>query len=57
MVAAVLPNLMTWWSKKPDVDVVRYVMLRVADDVAYGTGVWKGAIKERSASALVPTLD
>ena len=57
LVAAVVPNVMSWWSTRPDVDVTRYVMMRVADDVAYGTGVWKGALAERNAGALLPTLD
>ncbi|MCE2763950.1 MAG: mycofactocin biosynthesis glycosyltransferase MftF [Ilumatobacteraceae bacterium] len=57
MVAAVVPNVATWLSTRPDVDPMRYVMMRVADDVAYGTGVWKGAIEERDPGALLPVLD
>jgi mycofactocin system glycosyltransferase len=56
-VAAVVPNLMTWWSTRPDVDPMRFVLMRVADDVAYGSGVWKGALEQRDAGALLPTLD
>ncbi|MFZ9563903.1 MAG: mycofactocin system glycosyltransferase, partial [Ilumatobacteraceae bacterium] len=57
LIAAVVPNVATWLTARPDVDVLRYVALRVADDVAYGTGVWKGALARRRAGALVPTLD
>jgi mycofactocin system glycosyltransferase len=57
MVAIVVPNVLRWWTTRPDVDPVRYVMMRVADDVAYGTGVWKGAWRERDTGALLPTLD
>ena len=57
LIAAVVPNVATWLTARPDVDVLRYVAIRVADDVAYGTGVWKGALARRRAGALVPTLD
>ena len=34
----------------------RWVAIRLADDVAYGAGVWLGCWRERSAAALRPDL-
>lgn len=57
LLAATVPNLAAWLSTRPDVDPSRFVMMRVADDVAYGTGVWKGAIAQRDPGALLPIVD
>lgn len=56
-IAAVAPHLWTWLTERPDLDPIRYSLLGIADDVAYGTGVWKGAISARDAGALVPAID
>jgi len=55
--AILLPSLMTWFAKKPKVDPVSYCALKLADDVAYGTGVWKGVIATRDLGALSPKFD
>jgi len=55
--AILLPSLMTWFAKKPKVDPVSYCALKLADDVAYGTGVWKGVIATRDLGALTPKFD
>lgn len=39
-----------------DLDPVRYVVARRLDDLAYGSGVWLGAVRARSLRALVPDL-
>jgi mycofactocin system glycosyltransferase len=53
--AAMLVPLIDW---TPDVGLgrVEYLLARLADDVAYGTGVWEGCLRERSVAALVPDL-
>ena len=45
-------------STRPEVglDPVRFAALTVADDVAYGTGVWAGCVRRRSFGALAPRL-
>ncbi len=54
-VAAVLvPALLDWRRDRPPLDPVRYVGLRLLDDVAYGLGVWRGAIRERTRGPLRP---
>ena len=52
--AATVPALLDWFERRGPLDPVRYTALRIADDVAYGTGAWKGAIEQRSVGALAP---
>lgn len=57
VVAAVLvPPLWDWVRSRPALDPVRWVICRVADDVAYGTGVWVGAWRARTMEPLRPDL-
>jgi mycofactocin glycosyltransferase len=39
-----------------NLDPVRYAALHVADDVAYGVGVWTGCVRARTLRPLVPRL-
>ncbi len=55
--AIILPSVWSWWKKKPKLDPLTYCTLRLADDVAYGTGVWKGVIARRNIGALKPRFD
>lgn len=41
-------------SVRSDLDLARYGVLRRSEQLAYGTGVWWGATRERSARCLVP---
>jgi mycofactocin system glycosyltransferase len=52
----VSPPLFEWVRRKPPLDPVRWTALAVADNIAYGAGVWAGSICARSLSALVPKL-
>src|SRR3954451_16659399 len=52
--AVVVPPVLEWITERPPDDLARYAALRVADDVAYGTGVWLGAVDERRTGALAP---
>ncbi len=52
--AATVPALLDWLQRRGPLDPVRYVALRIADDVAYGTGAWMGAVEQRSIGALAP---
>jgi mycofactocin glycosyltransferase len=54
--ALITPALHDWWTTSPDLDPVRYALLHVADDVAYGTGVWAGSVRARTLRPLVPRL-
>lgn len=55
--AAVLPNLWRWSRRKPGLDPVRYVALRVLDDMSYGAGVWSGVRAEKKLGAITPRFD
>jgi len=56
LVAAVADGLADWRRTRPDLDPVRYVALRRLDDLAYGTGLWCGAVRHRTASPLLPSV-
>jgi len=55
-VAAVLDGLADWRRVRPDLDPVRYVVARRLDDLAYGGGLWCGAIRRRTTAPLVPDV-
>jgi mycofactocin glycosyltransferase len=54
--AFLVPALADWATGRPALHPVRAVAVRVADDVAYGTGVWAGCARERTLVPLVPRI-
>jgi len=54
--AAVVEGLADWRRTKPALDPVRYVLLRRADDLAYGAGLWCGALRHRTTRPLRPLV-
>lgn len=54
--AVLVPAFIDWHSDRPPIDLLRSLGLRVLDDVAYGTGVWAGALRQRHAGALLPSF-
>jgi mycofactocin system glycosyltransferase len=57
VVAAItIPAWLEWRRLRPALDPVRWTAVRLVDDVAYGAGVWRGCIRERSPAALKPDL-
>jgi len=54
--AMVVPAALDWWQGHRPTDPVRSVALRVADDMAYGVGVWAQVLRSRDYGALVPDL-
>jgi mycofactocin system glycosyltransferase len=54
--AFLLTALDDWARDHADLDLVGYAALHVADDVAYGAGVWAGCVRERTVLPLVPRL-
>jgi len=54
---ALLIPAVTDWADNPEVlDPVRYTALHVADDAAYGAGVWAGCARARTLVPLVPRV-
>jgi len=43
-------------ARRPGTAPLKWVAARLADDLAYGTGVWVGCLRARSAAALRPDL-
>jgi mycofactocin glycosyltransferase len=54
--ALILPPLLTWRRGRSPLDPARAVALSIADDAAYGTGVWRGVWRARSLAAVRPDL-
>lgn len=52
----VAPLLAEWQRAGRPLGLVRWVVFRLADDAAYGSGVWAGCVRARSARALLPRL-
>jgi mycofactocin system glycosyltransferase len=48
--------LTTWMAGQPTLDPVRFVLGQVADDVAYGAGVWAGSLRARTGIPLRPAV-
>jgi mycofactocin glycosyltransferase len=51
-----VPPLVDWWRMRPPLDPVRWSVASIADDVAYGTGVWMGCVRARSIGPLLPAV-
>lgn len=49
-----LPPFADWTSRRPRLDPLRWALAVVADDVAYGTGVWIGCVRHRTTRPLTP---
>jgi len=56
MALVLVPPIVDWVRQRPDLDLPRWVAASVADDMAYGAGVWIGCLRARSASALLPAI-
>lgn len=52
----IVPLIIEWQAAGRPVDLASWVGMRVADDVAYGTGVIVGSLRARTWDALVPRL-
>src|SRR5690606_19171742 len=50
--AAVADSAVEYVRTETDLDPLRFALARRLDDVAYGTGVWLGALRRRSLSCL-----
>jgi mycofactocin system glycosyltransferase len=45
-----------WLTRRPTVDLPRYLLLRLLEDAAYGSGVIAGAVRWRRPGVLVPQV-
>lgn len=54
--AAVIPALLEWRERRPDVSPSTWAAARLADDLAYCAGVWRGCVAVGSWRAIRPNL-
>jgi len=54
--ALIAPALNDLVSAPGDLDPVRYTALHVADDLAYGAGLWRGCLDARTLRPLIPHI-
>jgi mycofactocin system glycosyltransferase len=54
LTAAAADAALAWWPHRRRVGPVRFAVARRLEDLAYGTGLWTGAVRARSAAALLP---
>jgi len=52
--AMLVPPVCDWLTRRPALDLPRYLLLRLAEDAAYGSGVITSAIRSRRPGVLVP---
>jgi mycofactocin system glycosyltransferase len=50
------PGVAAWRARRPDLDPVRFTAASIADDVAYGAGVWAASIRARNYAAMRPSI-
>jgi mycofactocin glycosyltransferase len=56
VVAAVVDAVLDHRATDPDLDPLRYLLARRLDDLAYGAGLWAGAVRAGSIGALLPAV-
>ena len=54
--ALLVPAVGDWVADRAELDPFRYAALHVADDLAYGAGVWLGCLHARTPAPLVPRI-
>ena len=54
LTAAAADAVLAWWPHRRRVGPVRFAAARRVEDLAYGAGLWAGAVRARSARALLP---
>jgi hypothetical protein len=54
--ALLAPTAADWVAARGELDPVRYAAFHVADDVAYGSGVWLGCLRARTLGPLLPRI-
>jgi mycofactocin glycosyltransferase len=51
-----IPVLHDWFRRRPAVDPARWTVASLADDIAYGLGVWRGCVRHHTVAPLVPAV-
>ncbi|MGW1214953.1 mycofactocin biosynthesis glycosyltransferase MftF [Streptomyces sp. NPDC002499] len=56
VLAAMADGLLEHRHRAPDLDPIRFLVARRLDDIAYGAGLWAGAVRGRSVRCLLPEI-
>jgi mycofactocin system glycosyltransferase len=63
LIAAIIDGVVDWVKRHGNADdetkpvgLVSYLLLKRLDDIAYGTGLWTGVVRERHIGALKPQI-
>lgn len=56
LVAGTVDAVADWARHRPRMGPFSYMLFRRADDLAYGTGLWWGAVRQKSLEPLLPDL-
>lgn len=51
-----LPPVREWLNRRPEVDLPRYLLLRLTEDAAYGSGVILSAVRSRRPRVVLPQV-
>ncbi|WP_369256531.1 mycofactocin biosynthesis glycosyltransferase MftF [Geodermatophilus amargosae] len=54
LAVAAADAVLAWWPHRADVGPLRFAAARRLEDLAYGAGLWAGALRRRDPSALLP---
>jgi mycofactocin system glycosyltransferase len=54
--AAAIEGLVDYWRSGSRLNPLAHLLIRRLDDMAYGAGLWCGAIRRRTAAPLIPRL-
>jgi mycofactocin system glycosyltransferase len=57
LAAFALPPAVAWARARPGLGLLPWSVLSVLDDLAYGAGVWAGAVRARRVGALRPVIN
>lgn len=49
-----MPHIVNWAQNRPTTTAPRWIATAIIDDIAYGAGVWYGALHARTARPLLP---
>ena len=50
------PGIAAWRTGRPQLDPVRFTVASIADDLAYGAGVWSASLHARNLAAMRPVI-
>ncbi|MEP6463901.1 MAG: mycofactocin biosynthesis glycosyltransferase MftF [Frankiaceae bacterium] len=56
LLGALVGPALSWWTLRPWLDPLRWVLAYLIDDACYCAGVWVGAVRFRTAGPLLPAV-